>query len=425
MHTDDAFDIFQGTVDADAYHVLKARHRRNIFGDALKTLEDATEVLPSGSLARGTQLDPIHDVDLIAVFDKAAHPGWGEEGDSAGQALSYTQERVRKLLGDWSSLTRHVVGQTLLRNHVVKCFLEPRFLAEDPGFSGWFAVEVMPALREDSVLLIPERKNDRWHKADPEWLIAAVRHRQQRWNYFVRMIRVIKFWAVHVDAGLKPLAAEVLALRCLPDLPANELPRSVALLRFFTAAAPAVMLPVRDPAGYCGEIQPDMDRAKVSGLLREAADIAADAVAWEQQDEHHKAICCWRTIFGPKFPMPPGGCPGLADGNGRGGQAGPGPGPGDGDWEPPGHGGGLGGGGSPSGGGGGGGGQPSGGGPSGGGGGLAGSGGSGGHPAGGRPAGGGSGRGGGGGGSGGGRNGPRRDGASPARPIKDAPQGQG
>ena len=340
MHTDDAFDIFQGKVDADAYHVLKARHRRNIFGDALKTLEDVTEALPSGSLARGTQLDPIHDVDLIAVFDKTAHPDWGEEGDSAGEALSYTQERVRALLGDWSSLTRHVVGQTLLRNHVVKCFLEPRFLAEDKGFSGWFAVEVMPALRDqqDGVLLIPERKNDRWQKADPEWLIAEVRRRQQRWDYFVRMIRVIKFWSVHVDAGIKSLAAEVLALRCLPDLPTNELSRSVALLRFFTAAAPAVMLPIRDPAGYCGEIQPDLDRAKVSGLLREAADIAADAVAWEQTGRASQGHLLLADDIRPgvsraarrlpwpggrKRPRPPGASSGTPSD--------------DGDWEPPGH----------------------------------------------------------------------------------------
>jgi hypothetical protein len=341
MHTDDAFDIFQGKVNADAYHVFKARHRRNIFAEALITLQDVAETVPSGSLARGTQLDPIHDVDLIAVFDKTAHPGWGEEGDSAGQALRYTQERVRALLGDWGSLTRHVVGQTLLRNHVVKCFLEPRFLAEDKGFRGWFAVEVMPALRDqqDGVLLIPERKYDRWQKADPEWLIAAVRHRQERWDYFVQMVRVIKFWSVHVDAGIKSLAIEVLALQRLPDLPADELSRPAALLRFFTAAATAVMLPIRDPAGYCGEIQPDLDRAKVSGLLREAADIAADAVAWEQQDEHHKAICCWRTIFGPEFPVPPGGCPGLAGGNGRRGQAVPGPAPADENRKPPGPGG--------------------------------------------------------------------------------------
>lgn len=295
----------------------------------------------------------------------------------------------------------------MLRNHVVKCFLEPRFLAEDEGFSGWFAVEVMPALRDqqDGVLLIPERKNDRWQKADPEWLIAAVRHRQQRWDYFVRMIRAIKFWSVHVDAGIKSLAAEVLALRCLPDLPADELSRSVALLRFFTAAAPAVMLPIRDPAGYCGEIQPDLDRAKASGLLREAADIAAEAVAWEQQDKHHKAICCWRMIFGPEFPVPPGGCPGLGDGNGRRGRARPGRGPGDGGWRPPGHGGRLGSGGGDLYGG-----DPS---------------GDSGPPSGGEglPFDGGSGAGEG--GSGDGHERPRRDGASPERPITDAPQGQG
>ncbi|HEX3960939.1 MAG TPA: nucleotidyltransferase domain-containing protein, partial [Trebonia sp.] len=89
MHVNDAFDMFQGKIDADPYHVLKARHRKNIFADALITLNDVTETVPSGSLARGTQLDPIHDVDLITVFDKNAHPDWGEEGDSADRALKY------------------------------------------------------------------------------------------------------------------------------------------------------------------------------------------------------------------------------------------------------------------------------------------------------------------------------------------------
>jgi hypothetical protein len=333
MHPDDAFDEFQDKVNADASHVRKARHRRDIFGDAFKPLEEVTEIIPSGSLARGTQLDPIHDVDLILVFDKTAHPDWGADGDSAKAALSYAQKRVQELLGDWGSLTRHLVGQTLLRNHVVKCFLDPRFLAEDEGFKGMFAVEVMPALRvgekTDSVLLLPERKQHRWQPAAPELLISKVQQRQERWEYFVPMIRVIKFWTRHVDADMKSLAAEVLALKCLPDPATGELSRSIALLRFFTAAAVAVMLPITDPAGYCGEIQPDLDRATVSDLLREASDIAAVAVAWENQREYHKAICAWRAIFGPDFPEPPGGCPSL--GGRRGGlEGGPGPEPGNG-----------------------------------------------------------------------------------------------
>jgi hypothetical protein len=149
MHVDDAFDIFQRKVDADPSHVRKARHRRNIFDKAFGTLEDVVRAIPSGSLARGTQLDPIHDVDLIVLFENAAHSDWGPgDDDSAEAALIYTQKRVDALLGKQSSFPRHVVGDTLLRNHVVKCFLDLRFLAEDETFKGSFAVEVMPALRD-------------------------------------------------------------------------------------------------------------------------------------------------------------------------------------------------------------------------------------------------------------------------------------
>lgn len=436
MQVDDAFDIFQRKIDADPYHVLKARLRKNRFADALTTLDEVAESFASGSLARSTLLHPIHDVDLIAVFKQGAHRDWGEEGDSADRALAYTQDRVAELLGDRSSLTKRVVGETLLRNHVVKCFLEPRFLAEDEGFSGWFAVEVMPVLRDerDGVLLIPERKNSRWQRADPEWLIAEVKRRQQRWGYFIRTIRVIKFWSAHVDTGMKSLATEVLALNCLPAAHAGRLPRSAALLRFFTAAALAVMMPIEDPAGYCGEIQPSLDRVTVSGLLAEAADMAAKAMAWEQAGNQQRAICCWRTIFGPKFPLPPGGCPGLGKG-GSGGAMGSGRSPGDEDPDPPDHGGGPG----TGGGGGGGGGGPSSGGPGGGGrsgGGPAGGGGGGTPNAGGSAAGGAAVAGGLGGSASGGGSGrvgrgsgtahqdPHTGGTSPARPVKDAPQGQ-
>jgi hypothetical protein len=325
MRVDEAFDIFQGKVDANPEHVRKARRRRDLFSDAFIGLEDVNQIIPSGSLARSTQLDPIHDVDLIVVFDAAAHPGWGESGGSAEVALGYVKERVNALLGDQASIVRRVVGETLLRNHVVKCFLDPRFLAQDPDFKSFFAVEVMAALRTaDGALLVPERKKDRWQKADPEWLIAEVRRRQEQWPYFVRMIRVIKFWMRHVKSGVKPLAAEVLALKCLPE-PFTELTRSVALQRFFTAASGTVMGAVEDPAGYCGEIQEDLDGIKASSLLGEAADIAARAVAWEQQGEHRQAICHWRAVFGEDFPLPPGGCPGWGGGGGGGGAADPDP----------------------------------------------------------------------------------------------------
>jgi hypothetical protein len=356
VDVNEAFDIFQRKVDADPVHVRKARHRQGIFRDALLGEPDVLEVIPSGSLARGTQLDPIHDVDLIAVYEQDAHPTWGEPGQSARAALAYTQGQVRSLIGDQSSIIRKVVGETRIRNHVVKCFLDPRFLAEDPDFKSFFAVEVMPAMRTVNGLLVPERRKESWQTVDPEWLIAEVRRRQQQWPYFLRAIRVIKSWSRHADTGMKSLAAEVLALKCLPPPYGGGLSRSAALLRFFTAGSSAAMLPVEDPAGNCGVIQPDLKCLHVSSLLSEAADIAAKAVAWEEQGEDHRAICSWRAVFGDDFPEPPGGCPG-SDGGGRveasgesgdarpaggripGGGTGPGPPPGPGGRAPDGPGG--------------------------------------------------------------------------------------
>jgi hypothetical protein len=81
------------------------------------------------------------------------------------------------------------------------------------------------------------------------------------------------------------------------------------LQQFFTAAAASVMGGVFDPAGWCGEIQPGLDRAAARAALLEAADVGARAVDAERRGDHDTAVCLWRSIFGPDFPEPPGGCP--------------------------------------------------------------------------------------------------------------------
>lgn len=76
----DAFDAYQKSVDADPVQVATARERRDVFVQALQKADDVKELVRSGSLERRTQLKPIHDVDLIVVFDAAAVPGWGSPG---------------------------------------------------------------------------------------------------------------------------------------------------------------------------------------------------------------------------------------------------------------------------------------------------------------------------------------------------------
>lgn len=306
MGPETAFDTHQTVVNAAPESVREARRRRNFFCDAFGKQHDVVKAIPSGSLARGTQRDPIHDVDLIIVFDQEDHPDWDTGSGSDEVALEHIRGQVTTLLGITAGSFAQEVRRVHLRTHVVKCFLD------DPEDPDAFAVEVMPALRRlDGTLRIPERGSGLgWVTADPEFLISKVAARHREWRYFAPMVRAIKKWKDVSNLGMKSLTAEVLALNCLPvPQSGQELTRPVALQRFFTAAAAAVMSGVYDPAGWCGEIQPGLDRAATRAALLEAADVAARAVDAGRRGDNDTAVCLWRSIFGPDFPEPPGGCP--------------------------------------------------------------------------------------------------------------------
>jgi predicted nucleotidyltransferase len=306
MRPETAFDIHQTVVNAAFESVREARRRRNFFCDAFGKQADVVEAVPSGSLARGTQRDKIHDVDLVIIFRQEDHPDWDTGSGSDEAALEYLRGQVTDLLGVTAGTCAREVRRSHLRTHVVKCFLD------DPGEKDAFAVEVMPALRRsEGGIRIPERGSDEgWVTADPEFLIAKVAARHREWRSFAPMVRAIKKWKDVASLDVKSLTAEVLALNCLPvPQPGQVLTRPVALKQFFTAAAAAVMDGVSDPAGWCGEIQPALDRAAVRAALLEAADIATRAVTAEGRGDHDAAVCLWRSVFGPDFPEPPGGCP--------------------------------------------------------------------------------------------------------------------
>jgi Second Messenger Oligonucleotide or Dinucleotide Synthetase domain len=298
MDIDEAFNDLQKEVNAPQSAVDEAQRRRNLFIDAFKGDEGVNERRPSGSLARGSQKDPIHDVDVILVYDGETFPTWGSPGDSAEDALRHVQQRVKALLGESDGSFAKKVRRTEVRNHTVKCWLD------DPTVKGAFTVDVTPALRLGEMLLsIPERESREWIDTAPEYLIRVVKERHAEWNRFVGLVRVIKRWGSDRPTEMKSLLLEVLALHHLPK---DDRPK--ALAKFFAAGAAAVLLPVEDPAKVCGEIQPDLDRQAASDDFSRAAEAAWRAVEAEARGETERAACLWRDVFGSIFPEPPGGC---------------------------------------------------------------------------------------------------------------------
>ena len=311
MQVGEAFKDFQKIVNADDDAVKEARRRRDLFKGAFSSEADVVEVVPSGSLARGTQHDPIHDVDTIIVFRQEDHPDWGNAGSSAKDALSELGSRVNKLLGQTNGTYDQLVRLADPRDHAVKCFID------DPDDEDPFTVDAMPALRhDDGTLLIPECHSEMWIPANPEHLIALTSKAHKDWNSFAPMVRVLKRWRRTCGTPVKSLVMEVLALDHLP----REGERADALSKFFVAAAVGVISGVQDPAGLCGDIQPDLDVYALSDALDAAGETAAEAMAAAQDDEPHAAIRLWGKVF-PDFPEPPeggGGSGGGGTGSGSG-----------------------------------------------------------------------------------------------------------
>jgi hypothetical protein len=297
MKVSTAFDTYQRVVNAPKEEMIEARRRRDLFADAFAG--ETNTVSPSGSLARGTQHDPIKDVDTILVFEQDDFPDWGQPGQSAQHALDHVHARVKALLGTDGSFAAGEVRLIKPRNHSVKCFLD------DPEDDAPFTVDAMPALRQDGgTLLIPESRNDKWVLTNPGLLIDEVLTAHKTGGIFAPMVRVLKRWAKTLPGlNVRSLYMEVLALECLPRTGT----RQQALSSFFTAAAVRVNDPVCDPAGLCGEIQPDIDTVALRDHLDEAAEVASNALLHESWDQHNVAVNKWGEIFGSDFPKGDGG----------------------------------------------------------------------------------------------------------------------
>jgi len=318
MESDDGFDAFSEEIKSDPLGVLLAKWQRDAFTRKLKKLPDVIEVIPSGSLARGTHIGPVHDIDLIVVFDKSAHPDYGSGPESARAALTHLENKLLEQLHPLSG-TEALLKGTEQRTHVVNCH---------GGSTGPYAeiipsappVDVMPAVREKphllerSHLLVPElaaEGESRWVDVDPETFMRQVEQRQREWKYFTEVIRMVRAWAEHEHLDMKTVAIEVMVLTYCPRPRMFEtLSRGEAIARFFNAASKKNITSLTDPAGRCGKIDPHMNFGKLQRKLKDTAQLARQAMdaeyKWKNrfqlmQDATHPDVF-WRQLFGKEYP---------------------------------------------------------------------------------------------------------------------------
>jgi hypothetical protein len=297
-----AFAAFQTAVNTHPDDLAEARRRRDLFDTAYCSLPDVIDVFCSGSLARRTHIDPIHDVDTVVIFDATHHPDWNAAGASAVAALIYTRDHAIDLLGRPGAKFGYELAKAEVRNHSVRCTFKTKLRDAD------FTVDVTPALRQaDGTLRIPEKNSSDWITSDPEHLINVVHDRQEAWDLYVPCVRDVKYWRRGVDTKVKSLVMEIIALDSLRPAPTIQ----QALANFFAAAEIRVNSPIEDPAGHCGPIQPDLDVPVLRAALKQCAELARRAIEEERIGRIDDALRTWRKILGSKFPAPIG-APGVA-----------------------------------------------------------------------------------------------------------------
>jgi hypothetical protein len=76
MESNYGFRSFSKAIESDPIGVLLAKWRRGDFMK-LERLLNVAEVIESGSVARGPQIGPVRDVDLVVVFDSSEHSDYG------------------------------------------------------------------------------------------------------------------------------------------------------------------------------------------------------------------------------------------------------------------------------------------------------------------------------------------------------------
>jgi hypothetical protein len=307
MESDDGFRSFANAIDSDLFDVLLAKLRRDAFIEKLKKLPDVVDVIPSGSFTRGTQIGPVHDVDLIVVFDSSRHRDYGSGQQSAQGALEHLQkgliEQLHPMTGE-----EGLVKDTKLGAHVVKCYSDvPRpFAGVIPSAP---PVDVMPAVREGFHLKVPERAKG-WIATDPEKLIRQVERRQREWKYFTEVVGMVKAWAERNNLGMKNLAVETMVLKYCPRPRLFEtLSCGDAVARFFKAAE-ADMGSRIIPPGWLHKIDSSINYMKLSEALGHAAKLSRKAMdaehAWENRflvmGEVTHPDKFWRDLFGSKYP---------------------------------------------------------------------------------------------------------------------------
>lgn len=290
MSVPSAFEDFRQALEIDKSTIDDAVELHEKARKALsERLERHKRSFLSGSYPRNTRLDPLDDIDIVAVVE-STEP-WDDDPEAAMEAAG---EAVRP---DFPGCSIR------LGAHAAK--VQPK----DPPIPG-VHLDIVAAREtgDGTILEISERDPEsNWKRSDPEAHAAALSDANDAWTKRLKpTIKQIKHWNRNASGDpLKSFLIEVLALRIFND--DGDLPASQMVQRFFNEAKDAVLTPTSSPAVPDGYVDGDLtwqERDAHAKRLAKASDSADQAIAAEEAGDESAAQEIWCRLFGEPFPEP-------------------------------------------------------------------------------------------------------------------------
>jgi len=298
LTVDEAFRKFKSRLELNDREQKNASDRQNEVRDYLVTKFGIARSFLTGSYSRHTKTKPLKDIDIFFVLkDTEKH---------------YRSKVPAVVIDNFRTALMEKYGKDAVRKQSRSVNVDFGVVidAEDNTDYRVVSVDVVPAFANGDDYEIPDMDSGEWIRTNPETHATKATAAHQAFsNEWKGLVRMIKYWNNNPRHGEKPVKPsfliEVMALQCLYGGWHGRFDYEIQ--GFFSTLADRIFDEWPDPAGLGPAISKDMDTAKkqrARDLLLAASREAAFAINRAREGRNGDALKLWRSLFGPKFPLP-------------------------------------------------------------------------------------------------------------------------
>ncbi len=289
MTINDVFEEARRRIAVPDGVLKEARKRRDEIRGIVEEGFDTLRTFGSGSLAHGTQNDPLNDADAGVVLDRRVHEGLGPDGDGPCAVVEEVRGVLRSRLKEsYPDVRFYTGGHRAIRIN----FMEPI----QPG-GGNFTADLIVAIRRDEGgLYIPDLDDDGWDPSDPERHVELIVARNRKTDSrFARILRLAKHANAHNGRTIVSFNVAALGLEAITEK--VSLPEGLALLLRHAADSLKEGL-TEDPAGVSGPIKVNVPRRKdAAKKFKGLAELAEQALELDADGQTAQAQRNWSKIL--------------------------------------------------------------------------------------------------------------------------------